>query len=804
MISLIIWGVGVVFISAAWYPLAAKLFADLPDKGLTASLPLGVLLTTLSIWLLGQPPLWSGEAAVSWRAGILLLSTLYGFYLVFKKQGFAVYWDKWFCVGFGIFAALVSVPFSLFSCVLAILLAAVANYGIHLKFMGESFKFTRSQLALGGLGILLYFCGFLGFAYIRAQVPDITFNPGASGAEKMGNMMHLTTVMRAGWFPPQDAWAAGFATNYYYGGHLSIALLTKLSAQLPWVGFNLGLCHTVGLILASAYCLGLVLCQLFHAKARGVYQGLMSAFFAFAVGIMGNADMIFQSLQASEFLASKSIVNLIPVVNGYALLAEQENQLRGIDYWQSSRVIHGAPEFSTDAGTITEFPFFSALLGDLHPHHLAHPYLILGITAALISFLIRRTEKSALHFFVLGLICGSLFFINTWDCIFLSSFVMVLFVTGFVWKQRFDQFKEIAFIALGFIPIVALFLVYFSKPEAVHFFEPKGLNFMLQQIGLKLVQPEIRTKPLEFLIHFWPFVFALVFSFKQGSQAVHLLPLLAAFLLGNIIFFQLVLFAILFVLNRDNFFPPLLLMCASVSIGVEVVLINDHYTENFDRYNTLFKFYYSLWPLCWALLFATLLRSKIQLQGVGVLLISSIGLLYPLLGTTSRLQYSEQQFTLSGIQWMKDSPEWQGDAAFAEWIWANPTNKRTLLVESASAANASSYNSEGRLASLTGLPSLVGWTHHEMQWRGWGVQLQDPLTNQPVLIDDLFNKRRALAKSVYESGDLSLLNPYFRLYDRILIVVSEQERQANSLAAPLLSMKPIWSSEGVDVYEYNR
>jgi uncharacterized membrane protein len=82
---------------------------------------------------------------------------------------------------------------------------------------------------------------------------------------------------------------------------------------------------------------------------------------------------------------------------------------------------------------IDEFPFFSYLLADLHPHVLAMPFAFLAISIALGMFFrsgqkrfpIQRLRLNiSLEFFLLaGLVLGGMAFLNTWDFpIFLALF----------------------------------------------------------------------------------------------------------------------------------------------------------------------------------------------------------------------------------------------------------------------------------------------------------------------------------------------------------------------------------------------
>src|SRR5690606_35664924 len=91
-------------------------------------------------------------------------------------------------------------------------------------------------------------------------------------------------------------------------------------------------------------------------------------------------------------------------------------------WWEGSRVI---------PGTITEFPFFSFLLGDLHPHVMSLPLVLLatGFAAATwrgrgqLTWRRLRTEPAPAA--LLAIVFGGLAFQNTWDVITFSTLLGV-------------------------------------------------------------------------------------------------------------------------------------------------------------------------------------------------------------------------------------------------------------------------------------------------------------------------------------------------------------------------------------------
>ena len=66
-------------------------------------------------------------------------------------------------------------------------------------------------------------------------------------------------------------------------------------------------------------------------------------------------------------------------------------------WWHASRVIHDKDLLGNSIEVIDEFPFFSFLLGDMHPHVLALPFAILAVALALNLLLGARswTARSA-------------------------------------------------------------------------------------------------------------------------------------------------------------------------------------------------------------------------------------------------------------------------------------------------------------------------------------------------------------------------------------------------------------------------
>ena len=183
---------------------------------------------------------------------------------------------------------------------------------------------------------IIFLLAFLIFALIRAFSPDIYWTGG-----KFMDMTFINSLLRTTGFPPLDPWMSGTVTYYYYFGYLIVSNLIYITGIFPSMDFNLATASFFALSFTTAFGIG------FNITEKIKY-GIFTGFF---VTIAGN------------------LVGFIQVM----YIFRKENLMNNIfsfNYWASSRVI---PE------TINEFPFFSFLQGDLHPHMISITFQLLVI-----------------------------------------------------------------------------------------------------------------------------------------------------------------------------------------------------------------------------------------------------------------------------------------------------------------------------------------------------------------------------------------------------------------------------------------
>jgi uncharacterized membrane protein len=195
--------------------------------------------------------------------------------------------------------------------------------------------------------------------------------------------------------------------------------------------------------------------------------------------------------------------------------------------------------------------------------------------------------------------------------------------------------------------------------------------------------------------------------------------------------------------------------------------------DNFGwRMNTLFKFYFQTWSL-WALAGAFGVWHLMQaarritrwaaygLMGLAVL----GGLVYTGTSLYSKTGGLASAPTLDGMAWY--ARIYPDDWAAINWLKQNVSGS-PVIAEAVGGA----YNiEESRIAMQTGLPSVMGWTNHEGQWRGaYYTQVAD----RPGQIQTLYQVRDwTTAKAVLDQYNIEYV-----------IVGAEERTKYNPLYLP--------------------
>ena len=254
----------------------------------------------------------------------------------------------------------------------------------------------RGLVLVEGASLLL----FAAYVWLRGYTPQIL------GTEKPMDVAFLASSTRAVTIPPPDPWFAGEPINYYYLGYLVHGTVGRLSGVAPEIGFNLALATIFSTTAVAAAGVAWNVVRPSLGPRLAAAGGL---FAMFAVAISGNLYAPWRLIQDPPGTVS----------------AWWWDSVTGIG-WRSSRIVcdgarvdNQCPFPATE--TINEFPFFSFLLGDLHPHLMALPFTVVAVGLAWNLALRARDPSGAgergwlARVAISGAFVGSLYALNAWD-----------------------------------------------------------------------------------------------------------------------------------------------------------------------------------------------------------------------------------------------------------------------------------------------------------------------------------------------------------------------------------------------------
>lgn len=753
--------------------------------------------------------------------------------------------------------------------------------------------FLRSHTSLVLAAELLFLAAFAFLAFVRSANPELL------STEKPMELAFINGILRSPAFPPHDPWLSGYAISYYYFGYVMTAMLAKLS------GINGSMAHN--LMTALIFGLGAL-------GSYGILYNLLGRRRQIADG--GNnhrprVDILGLSFLAPLFLLLLSNLEALlevlhrrgigwtkdPVTGAWSgafwkwLDMKELSQPpieplgwmpeRYLWWWRASRVIQDYDMLGNHREVIDEFPFFSFLLGDLHPHVLAIPFGLLAIAVAWNLFLggwrglIQLPAGARLHINYAGfgfaaLTLGGLAFLNTWDILAFGALIVSAYVferareEGWSWSRLEDL---ILFgLPLGALSILLYFPFYLGFSSQAGGILP---NFMYPTRGMHLwvMWGTLFIPILAFLIYLWRgekfpadwklgarltlgitfFLFFLTFTtgwiislverpfveFFLDSQNMTASQFLAATSLrrlrhiGSLITLWAILIpALAFLFSRHeekaighkreeaqgtshenaslqnsllvtrtsslishpaSYFSLLLLTLAALLVlGPEFVYLRDQFGY---RINTVFKFYYQAWMLFsvaaaygTAVLLQTLHGKPRLLFRAVIALVVFCGLLYPSLGLMTKTNNFNPPhgFTLDDFDRVRrENPD---EAAAIEWLRSAPYG---VVAEAVGDSYQPAFS---RVATYTGLPTVLGWRFHEAQWRG-GFEPQGARSDDIARL--YATARWEEAQAIIRKYNIRYV--YIGAIERVSMQVNEEKFRA--------FLTPVFQQGGVVIYE---
>ncbi|MCA9938150.1 MAG: hypothetical protein KC418_05885 [Anaerolineales bacterium] len=395
------WWLVLMMLGAAATPLAYVVLARLPDRGYAFVKMLGLLIISYIFWLFGS-------------LGFLSNSTG--------------------------------------SIILALLALAAISFGIYRRGDGGLRQWLRENRRQVLLTEVVFAATFALWVWVRAHHPSI------AATEKPMEFAFLNSVNRSPSFPPLDPWLSNFAISYYYFGYVMTSVIARLAGVASPVAFNLGIAWLLAGTATGAFGLVYNLVRSEGGRRLAWALGLTAAL---ALPIAGNMEILLETLHGNN-LGSANFWQWLDVrdLNGPATNSPRYDSPAWW-WWRSSRVINETRltgEVEQGLEPIAEFPGFSFILGDMHPHVLALPFAFLSLAVALAWWLklteeenppspgldaptvwaTARGEIQAVGAPLWGLtvlVLGGLSFLNTWDVLIHLFVVLGAYVLA-RWRRR--------------------------------------------------------------------------------------------------------------------------------------------------------------------------------------------------------------------------------------------------------------------------------------------------------------------------------------------------------------------------------
>jgi YYY domain-containing protein len=612
---------------------------------------------------------------------------------------------------------------------------------------------------------------FVGLVLLRAANPDLWHE--YRGGEKPFELALLTAVLRARTLPVYDPWFSGGALNYHYGGWFLLTVPARLLRTSPSLVMNVGLGVFASCAGSAAFSVGAVAFarpRRAWARARRARQGALAAGVLAAFGVL--------------LLSSSAIV-----VATYRRATGGE--VGAFDWWGLSRVIPRSV-------AITEFPAWSLLYGDMHPHVMGITVIAClgGCCIALHDALVARRARAALVLAATaGVLVGFVRMTNTWDLPLAYVAVALAFAPAAVARLPWRGWVPAALVTT--LVVIVLWYPYVSRGEVFDGgFERSVLRTpftsWLQQFALFAivtllvvgvrVRHSVRVAPpvtgrinQAHLLVAAAVLLAIGYAARgPGNTVVAICALLG---IGSL------WATVESTRNGTGRALPALLLAIGWAIQVAVELftvLNDG-----GRKNTVFKFWYQSWIVLAIGSAAALAELAIRARGgtgrrhapgpwvrrtsravLGASLVITIAFWWQ--ATPIRLddRVSDGGLGLDGEAYLRDDFEIgagderitpAADVPLVRWL-----RHEVAGIQVVAEAPGEDYRWTSRISAMTGLPTPIGWGFHQLEQRRPYVAALD--------------RRRADMQQLYTTRDLDVVAGILDRYDVAFVVYGTWER----------------------------
>ena len=735
MSHLLVWVLTVQILGLAAFPLVSRIVPDLRDKGFAISKLVALSSLGLTSWLISI-------LGISGPSGRVLL----GITLIF---------------------------------------ICVSTY-IGLKQISQILYFFKREWKLICAAELIYLVILGIFALFKFNDPSINHT------EQPMDLAFLNAAMGAGNGGPLDPWMRGEQISYYYFGYWIFGNIGSLTFTRPEITYNLSLIFIPALMGTAVFGLASSLLP-YSTRMRSLIGvgAISSVSTIFLSNLYGGLSFVAQNRMANSAFWDKICIEGLGSTTVGAV-----DSWRPIEFWwwfKSSRIVNYFGESCDKQGidyTINEFPFFSYLLGDLHPHVMGGPFLIMFCALCLgASFRgsPSKLNKSTLSLIILIAISGAtVSFVNMW------SIPVVVTILLFIYLLRWISGYEPGILNSMLVPVGSIFF-------AAIFLSPFLFNFQSSVTGL---QPSpVQTGMIHFLIVWGPLLILVVpYIVSQFWTTPVSVRWKESLLVASIVAFSpwiirgllpgsispdgpgftgvaVPITALIFIctstamskiqsagLARESIVLLLISLGLMLVLIPELIYVGDVYG---NRMNIVFKFYYQAWILLAVSIGVIahfgaqkyhLTKNKtrwlFRFWGSCSLAIILMAMYYAPAAIATKTNESHFK-SFDGLIFLDEK---SSDARNAINFARSEISRSDGLVEAVG-----EWGDSGIISMNTGIPSVINWPGHQKQWRGDSVNIEQRVLD---------------VKTIYETFDVNLAKELLTKYKVKYIIVGPKEVQA--------------------------
>ena len=588
------------------------------------------------------------------------------------------------------------------------------------------------------------------------------YDNNAVGTERPMDSMMLNSVFNSYYNPPNDLWMSGNKISYYYFGYWIFAGFYSIIFFDTNNLYNL----SFGLIpaLSSAAALSFISNFLYITKnnklkfIKPIFVAIITPFF-----------LVFSS-NFYGFVLLLDYMKIFPLSILNWLHGDKHVTIQNYEYfipqdfwwwWKSSRIINSYKNNESLDFTINEFPFFSFLLGDFHPHMISIPFFITTLILFTSYFVgskyiylsHKRPKISYLFTLLLILFIGSTGFINMWN---LSFFVLFTFILIYFYFY-INKFQIKIIITSKFIREILLVWIigilvfgnfYFITSDSNISYPFISFNYIttrpIHLIYVWIIPLSIIIPLLYFMFHENFYTKSKLSLFKTKSNLLFISLFIAtsiiwaivnmviseqslAQLLLSLIFFYIFYLPLFFLIyhlitktikNNDvlKLSYYLLLFTAFILLYLsELFYVKDIFG---NRMNTIFKFHYQVWivfsitsGISLKFLFEYNLRNITRIiLSISFLILATSNIYFVTASYLTKIKESSNlNPNLSSINHLEnDTNKYE----LIKYLRLN-SNHNDVIIET----QGKSYTNDSQISSESRIPTILGWVGHQLQWR---------------------------------------------------------------------------------------